>query len=896
MKLKKTTAALTAAGMLAGFVPVPPALAASHQLSGVTHDAAAGVSVIDVTFAIDWNIDAPTVASRDRTYVSDFIREYAKSLYMMTNGKQRVGVARVYDKSRYLDNVDALLLNKDGRANGSISGWGARGGKATQFVTSQNQPETVVQLGKTLAHEWGHYAFGLFDEYREEGKKNDDPTDPQDGDTPSNTMMANHEAFAGLSTPADYVDTAKRATAQYRSYGKSAWEVMVADPSTDSPVTGQRGYPKRTSWDSFRGLPASAMGTLSSPAGYDTALKIVFMTDDSNRQVIVIDRTLPEELFAGAKRSAEQFLRKTENKARVAVMAYPEQINPPVSGSVSIDDASRTALIASINALTRSTSTANPSEAMNAAIALLQAGRVDTDTPSIVLLTSNATEVDSTVSAAAKTARIAVQPVAVDTPTAAANQYKRGEAQGVNLRKAAAGKVLLRTLAETTGGVYRHANNATEMVTSATKSAIGTQGVQEAIIASGEIDGLAVGASKDFAFLLGGASVDGPVRLSVWTSPADFSKLQWSLVAPDGKVISSALATGITATENATEGARVVSIAPGYAGRAGNWKLRVTATAALASALEYDVVTDSVVTADAAVIGGTSADNRPLVLTLELKGPIAVAGARVLVDIYSDSGTLLYAGIPARDDGGKPDNKADDGQYALEIGDGLPQGEYSAVFRMDDGYGTARLTTSGTLVKGVNAAAIPLGNFNRTTELFFVKESAGTLPAAQKVLMTEWRYAPLDYYFVTSRDAENTLLAGVSGWAKTGQSFNTLSSNAFGTGGITRYYFDKVAKAQTRGSHFYTVIDSEKKALAALNPTNAQVAAKPYNEGIDSYVLFPLVEGLGGSCVTGQTPVYRAFRTVTDDANHRYTTDLSIYNGLVAQGWLGEGVKFCAPK
>ena len=126
MKLKKTTAALTATGMLLGFVPVPPVLAASHQLSGVTHDAGTGVSTLDVTFAIDWNVDAPTVASRDRTYVSDFIREYAKSLYMMTNGKQRVGVARVYDKSRYLDNVDALLLNKDGRANGSISGWGRR--------------------------------------------------------------------------------------------------------------------------------------------------------------------------------------------------------------------------------------------------------------------------------------------------------------------------------------------------------------------------------------------------------------------------------------------------------------------------------------------------------------------------------------------------------------------------------------------------------------------------------------------------------------------------------------------------------------------------------------------------------------------------------------------------
>jgi Repeat of unknown function (DUF5648) len=155
------------------------------------------------------------------------------------------------------------------------------------------------------------------------------------------------------------------------------------------------------------------------------------------------------------------------------------------------------------------------------------------------------------------------------------------------------------------------------------------------------------------------------------------------------------------------------------------------------------------------------------------------------------------------------------------------------------------------------------------------------------------------YYFVTSRDAEKAVLDAATGWARTGLSFSTLTASAFGTGGISRYYFDQVAKGKSRGSHFYTVLDGEKKLLTSSNPTNAQGPGKAYNEGVDSYVFFPLTEGVGGACVTGQTPVYRAFRgnaNFPDDANHRYTTDVTVYNGLVSAGWDGEGVKFCSPQ
>ena len=173
-----------------------------------------------------------------------------------------------------------------------------------------------------------------------------------------------------------------------------------------------------------------------------------------------------------------------------------------------------------------------------------------------------------------------------------------------------------------------------------------------------------------------------------------------------------------------------------------------------------------------------------------------------------------------------------------------------------------------------------------------------TAPVGVAKTMTEYYYALADYYFITSRDADKTALDATAGWARTGKSFTVLANNDAGTRGITRYYFDKVAKAATRGSHFYTLLDADVATLNGLNVGNTQAPGKPYNEGIDSYAYLPSVTGVGGSCSGNLIPVYRLFRGQTkfpDDPNHRFTSDLSVYNDFVSKGWDGEGVNFCVP-
>ena len=231
---------------------------------------------------------------------------------------------------------------------------------------------------------------------------------------------------------------------------------------------------------------------------------------------------------------------------------------------------------------------------------------------------------------------------------------------------------------------------------------------------------------------------------------------------------------------------------------------------------------------------------------------------------------------------------------------------YLANGTLDTSFGSTGkvITAIGSSTDVANSAALqPDGKIvvagycsNGTNDDFCLARYDGG-PNTLKTL-TEYIHNPLNYYFLTSRDTEKAALDALPGWARTGQSFSTRSFADPGALGISRYYFDQIAKNQTRGSHFYTLVNREKTALSELNPNNLSLSRLPVNEGIDSYAFAPFIEGVGGSCAAGQTPVYRLFRgqvRFPDDPNHRFTTSLALYNQFVALGWDGEGVKLCAP-
>jgi serine protease len=63
-------------------------------------------------------------------------------------------------------------------------------------------------------------------------------------------------------------------------------------------------------------------------------------------------------------------------------------------------------------------------------------------------------------------------------------------------------------------------------------------------------------------------------------------------------------------------------------------------------------------------------------------------------------------------------------------------------------------------------------------------------------------------------------------------------------------------------------------------------------EGLSFRIQLPA----GSTCGAGTIPVYRLYndRFAFRDSNHRFTTLASEIPGMQAQGWIYEGVAFCA--
>ena len=146
----------------------------------------------------DWDYDAaePRVVSGvrpndteatqftlDRAYVTRIIRAFARTNYTMTEGRHRIGTVYVYRNSQFGNNVDIrLLAAKPGRSNASVSGWGKPGKTSNNYVldaTAGGAPETALGLGQVVAHEKGHYTYGIYEEYEGSAGDGTEPDSPQ---------------------------------------------------------------------------------------------------------------------------------------------------------------------------------------------------------------------------------------------------------------------------------------------------------------------------------------------------------------------------------------------------------------------------------------------------------------------------------------------------------------------------------------------------------------------------------------------------------------------------------------------------------------------------------------------------------------------------------------------
>ena len=159
----------------------------------------------------------------------------------------------------------------------------------------------------------------------------------------------------------------------------------------------------------------------------------------------------------------------------------------------------------------------------------------------------------------------------------------------------------------------------------------------------------------------------------------------------------------------------------------------------------------------------------------------------------------------------------------------------------------------------------------------------GALQAAPVAI--EYFNAALGHYFVTAFAEEAAALdAGAFGgaWKRTGFAFAVAPASDAAAVDVCRFFGTPGRGPDT---HFYTVSATECASLRA-NPLWTF-------EGLAFRMRMPVDD----ACAPPLRPVYRLYNDPATLAavNHRFTADGAAYGAMLAQGWIGEGVVFCAP-
>lgn len=173
----------------------------------------------------------------EREQVERIIGHFADAVYEMTEGSHRLRNVRIFQKGDQAGQSDIVW---DHEGIPCSSGIGQTGGKVSMYDRDPRNSSdyTEEQAGYTLAHEWGHYFYGLYDEYAI--KTTDVAVDQsvmnrQFSATGGNYKWLNFSiAYQANDPTGPWVNT--RLTAHHREMNASGWETLARNP-TDDPAT-----------------------------------------------------------------------------------------------------------------------------------------------------------------------------------------------------------------------------------------------------------------------------------------------------------------------------------------------------------------------------------------------------------------------------------------------------------------------------------------------------------------------------------------------------------------------------------------------------------------------------------------------------------------------------------
>lgn len=206
-----------------------------------------------------------------RPMYEEIIRHLADAIFEMSNGVHKIRTVRIYPNDSGREKRDIVWVEQCW-PNAHPSAFGQTWGRILMcdiFNTNPNNPAKNFRFinnpkaaGYTIAHEMGHYYYGLYDEYRNLQRSCDVSYMPCKDDVPVQLSVMNSQWNA---TGGDYrwLNFSSQAnnstrTAQYRVYRASGWETLIRHPNNDPRDGELANYISRPYYPELRDVaPAS---------------------------------------------------------------------------------------------------------------------------------------------------------------------------------------------------------------------------------------------------------------------------------------------------------------------------------------------------------------------------------------------------------------------------------------------------------------------------------------------------------------------------------------------------------------------------------------------------------------------------------------------------------------
>ena len=581
------------------------------------------------------------------------IQHFADAVFEMTNGAHLIREVRVFRDSTNFGSAQ-IRWDKLGHPHVPAKGGVELGGHINMYETfedgicdadgncrNKDMLADEELSGYVMAHEWGHYYLGIYDEYviRTDTDVRVEPS------IMSSTWKARGGDYDWLNFSiandggGPFQNT--KLTWQHDAYGDGGWPVLSRHPDndpTDEDSVRDRGLGPRRYYPELASH-APAVGEtprIDLPsATARSVLDIIWATDTQNIE-IVIDRsgsmagTPLSQALTAAKLLVD---RAVLGQTRIGVTAFDGGVSNIVDMTLIDVEATRTAIKSAIDSIGAGGSTAI-GDAAAEALDKVQATRTSGENAVVFLLSDGASN--------SGRAPFSVIP---DYVAAKVPLFTFGFGDGADV-------ATLRTMAEKTAGEFFRSPTTLKEIVAAFQAAIRT---------ALSIPGLGQGTI---------VAAEGTGRNTLLPVDSSLERLQLSITYTGSAPASSFVlldpsGQAVSPNSVSSAGDETLLFFDIEQPAAGNWSFGSTGV----DAVDFDYVVTGVeegvgISVDSDVRGNERriSSPGPVIIESRLSGRRPIAGAQVVARVVDASGRISRFAM--RDDGNAPDTTADDGFYA----------------------------------------------------------------------------------------------------------------------------------------------------------------------------------------------------------------------------------------